>query len=285
MTASPETPPSPNPLTAPRASAPAASPAAFSPVLTLLGRGLAAGGLGGLAAGLFSLLLAEPLMDKAIRAEEARSQAHDHDAGAAVQHHEELFSRSTQHAGLVVALVVAGLAIGVLFAVAYALVHRRDPRASPWPRALAFCAAAFTAVSLFPALRYPAMPPGVGDAGTVGDRQAMWVAAVVISVLGMFLVWQVYARLAPRPQPLRQLAAVGTAVAVLVLLWALPDNPDPTPVSPTLLWDFRMLSLASHVLLWIVFAAVFGGLGLRAVRARTDGTAGTAGTAVPPARA
>ncbi|MFI8927802.1 CbtA family protein [Streptomyces sp. NPDC053474] len=271
MTASPETPPSPNSLTAPRSPARStASPAASSPVLALLGRGLAAGSLGGLAAGLFSLLLAEPLMDRAIRAEEARSQAHEqHDPGAAVQHHEELFSRSTQHAGLVIALVVAGLAIGVLFAVAYALVHRRDPRSHPWPRALAFCAAAFCAISLFPALRYPAMPPGVGDSGTVGDRQAMWVAAVVISVLGMFLVWQVYVRLAARALPVRQLAAAGTAAAVLALLWALPDNPDPTPVSPTLLWDFRMLSLASHVLMWVVFAAVFGGIGLRALRPRT----------------
>ncbi|MFF9900365.1 CbtA family protein [Streptomyces longispororuber] len=248
---------------------PAASPVASSPVLSLLGRGLAAGGLGGLAAGLFSLLLAEPLMDRAIRAEEARSQAHAHDDAAAanaVQHHEELFSRSTQHSGLVVALVVAGLAIGVLCAVAYALVHRRDPRAAPWPRALAFCAAAFLAVSLFPALRYPANPPGVGDSGTVGDRQTMWLAAVVIGVLGMFLVWQVYVRLAARPQPVRQLAAAGTAVAVLALLWTLPDNPDPVPVDATLLWDFRVLSLASHVVLWAVFAAVFGGLGLRAVR-------------------
>ncbi|GHE61180.1 hypothetical protein GCM10018785_32780 [Streptomyces longispororuber] len=260
---------SPTAPAGPDPAASAASPAALSPVLSLLGRGLAAGGLGGLAAGLFSLLLAEPLMDRAIRAEEARSQAHAHDDAAAanaVQHHEELFSRSTQHAGLVVALVVAGLAIGVLCAVAYALVHRRDPRAAPWPRALAFSAAAFLAVSLFPALRYPANPPGVGDSGTVGDRQAMWLAAVVIGVLGMFLVWQVYVRLAVRPQPVRQLAAAGTAVAVLALLWTLPDNPDPVPVDASLLWDFRVLSLASHVLLWAVFAAVFGGLGLRALR-------------------
>lgn len=256
--------------------APAPSRTGGSPVLPLLGRGMVAGALGGLAAGLFSLLLAEPLMDKAIRAEEARSHEHE-PAGGAVQHHEELFSRSTQHAGLVIALVVAGLAIGVLFAVAYALVHRRDPRGNPWPRALAFCAAAFCAVSLFPALRYPAAPPGVGDAGTVGDRQEMWLGAVVIGVLGMFLVWQVYVRLAARPVPVRQCAVAVTAVAVLALLWALPDNPDPVPVSATLLWDFRMLSLASHVLLWAVFAGVFGGLGLRALRTKEPVTAGAAG--------
>ncbi|MFD9068780.1 CbtA family protein [Streptomyces lasiicapitis] len=276
MTKSPESPDSP---TAPRTTSKSPSPTTTSsPVLPLLGRGLLAGGIGGLAAGLFSLLLAEPLMDKAIRAEEARSHEHE-PAGGAVEHHEELFSRSTQHAGLVIALVVAGLAIGVLFAVAYALVHRRDPRGNPWPRALAFCAAAFCAVSLFPALRYPAAPPGVGDAGTVGDRQQMWLGAVVIGVLGMFLVWQVYIRLAPRPVPVRQGAVAVTAALVLALLWTLPDNPDPVPVSATLLWDFRMLSLASHVLMWAVFAAVFGGLGLRAVRAKAPAPTDTAAEA------
>ncbi|MFE0104173.1 CbtA family protein [Streptomyces sp. NPDC059009] len=237
-----------------------------TPVLPLLGRGLAAGGAAGLAAGLFSLLLAEPLMDRAIRAEEKRTAAeeHAHGAGQSMQHHEELFTRSTQHLGLVVASVVAGLAIGVLFAVAYALVHRRAPQTSPWPRALTFAAAAFVAVSLLPGLRYPANPPGVGDSGTVGDRQAMWLASVAIGVLGMFLAWQVYVRLAAKSLPVRQIAVALTTVAVLALLFTLPDNPDPVPVDAVLLWNFRMLSLASHVLLWAVFAAVFGGLGLRA---------------------
>ncbi len=174
--------------------------------------------------------------------------------------------------------VVAGLAVGVLFAVAYAAVHRRDPRALPWPRALAFSAAAFLAVSLLPGLRYPANPPGVGDAGTVGDRQALWLAAVVIGVLGMFLVRQVYVRLAARPEPVRHIATALTAVAVLAALFLLPGNPDPVPVDASLLWDFRMLSLASHALLWAVFAAVFGGLGVRSAR-------GAATTAPAPALA
>ncbi|MGW0734101.1 CbtA family protein [Streptomyces sp. NPDC002851] len=251
-----------------------------SPVLPLLGRGLAAGGAAGLVTGLFSLLLAEPLMDRAIRLEEARSHAHD--AAPAAQHHEELFSRSQQHFGLVVTAIVAGLAIGVLFAIAYALVHRRTPDASPWSRALAFSAAAFLAVSLLPGLRYPANPPGVGDSGTVTNRQELWLAAVVIGVLGMFLVRQVYVRLAARSVPVRHLAVAATTVAVLVALFALPGNPDPVPVGATLLWDFRMLSLASHVLLWAVFAAVFGALGLRAAAARAAVPAGEGG--VPDAQ-
>ncbi|MFD3577877.1 CbtA family protein [Streptomyces sp. NPDC058644] len=252
-----------------------------SPVLPLLGRGLVAGGVAGLAAGLFSLLLAEPLMDRAIRAEEKRTAAQEH--AHAARHHEELFTRSTQHGGLVVTAVVAGLAVGVLFAVAYALVHRRDPHSAPWPRALTFAGAAFLALSLLPGLRYPANPPGVGDAGTVGERQTMWLAAVAIGVLGTLLTWQVYVRLAARSVPARQLAAALTTVAVLAALFLLPDNPDPVPVDAALLWDFRVLSVASHALLWSVFAAVFGALGLRAVRegAVRGGARGASAAGVP----
>ncbi|CAM5339597.1 hypothetical protein GCM10010329_36650 [Streptomyces spiroverticillatus] len=242
-----------------------------NPTLTLLGRGTAAGGVAGLVTGLFSLLLAEPVMDRAIELEEARSakeEAAEHAhaaAGAVAEHHEELFTRGQQHFGLVVTAIIAGIALGALFAVAYALIHRRTGYlVRAWPRALACCAAAFVAVALLPGLRYPAAPPGVGDANTVGERQQLWLAAVVIGILGMLLAWQLYVRLAGRAEPLRQGAVFLTGAATLAVLFLLPGNPDEVPVPATLLWDFRVLSLGSQVLLWAVFAAVFGGLGLRA---------------------
>ncbi|MEU6733833.1 CbtA family protein [Streptomyces physcomitrii] len=237
-----------------------------TPLIPLLGRGVVAGAAAGLAAGLFSLFAAEPLMDRAIREEEARAakeHAHEH-AAATAQHHEELFSRSTQHFGLVVTAVVAGIALGVFFALAYALIHRRTPLANPWPRALVLAAAAFLAVALLPALRYPANPPGVGDSATVTDRQEMWLGAVAIGVLGLLLAWQVAVKLAERPVPVRHTAVAVTVVAVLAVLFLLPDNPDAVPVEATLLWDFRVLSIGTQALLWAVFGAVFGALGLRA---------------------
>ncbi|MDT3396620.1 CbtA family protein [Streptomyces sp. B1866] len=254
------------------------------PVLPLLGRGLAAGGLAGLATGLFSLLLTEPLMDRAVKAEERRTEAeHGHEAAAAAaQHHEELFTRGTQHLGLVVTAVVVGLAIGVFFAVAYALVHRRtgpeglSDRA--WPRAWALTGAGFAALSLLPGLRYPANPPGVGDSGTLGHRQELWLGSLAVGVLGVVLAWQVSVRLAAagRSAAVRQTAVAATLVAVLAVSFALPDNTDPVPVEATLLWDFRVLGLASHVLLWALLGGVFGALGLRAARARERAAAGAA---------
>ena len=247
------------------------------PLLPLLGRGLAAGGLAGLASGLFSLLLAEPLMDRAIRLEEKRSaaaeaHAHGNGQGQGVHSHaaeaEEVFTRGTQHFGLVVTAVVVGLAVGVFFALAFALVHRADPTRRAWERSVVFAGAGFLALSLLPALRYPANPPGVGDSGTVNERQALWVAALVIGVLGMVLAWQVSVRAGRRgagPAG-RQLAAAGVVIATLAVLFLLPDNPDPVPVAATLLWDFRVLSLASHALLWAALGIAFALLPRRVAR-------------------
>ncbi|MGP3987520.1 CbtA family protein [Streptomyces sp. 3N207] len=253
------------------------------PLLSLLGRGLAAGGVAGLASGLFSLLLAEPVMDRAIRLEEKRSAAeaaaHTH-AGHGGHSHaaeaEELFSRGTQHFGLVVTAVVAGLAIGVFFTLAYALSPSLRPGGAPnrsaarndgrdWQRAMGLAGAGFLALSLLPALRYPANPPGVGDGGTVAERQGLWVAALVIGVLGMVLARQVHQRLgqAGHGLPVRQLGAAVAVVATLAALFLLPDNPDQVPVPATLLWDFRVLSLGGHLVLWAVLGAVFAAPALR----------------------
>lgn len=245
------------------------------PLLPLLGRGLAAGGAAGLASGLFSLLLAEPLMDRAIGLEEKRAAAeaaHQHGGHAAEA--EELFTRSTQHFGLVVTAVVVGLAVGVFFTLAHVLTYRtaRPGPNSAWQRGMGLAGAGFLALSLLPGLRYPANPPGVGDGGTVTERQGLWLAALVIGVLGLALARQLYVRgaRAGHGLPARQLTAAGVVVATLAVLYLLPDNPDAVPVPATLLWDFRVLSLAAHVLLWTVLGAVFAALAART--GRTDGT-------------
>ncbi|MDJ1133276.1 CbtA family protein [Streptomyces iconiensis] len=240
------------------------------PLLPLLGRGLAAGGLAGLASGLFSLLLAEPLMDRAIGLEEKRAAAASGGGHAHAAEAEELFTRGTQHLGLVVTAVVVGLALGVFFTLAYVLLYRapRHGPASTWKRGTGLACAGFLALSLLPGLRYPANPPGVGDGGTVTERQGLWLAALVIGVLGLVLARHLYVRgeRAGHGLPARQLTAAGVVVATLAALFLLPDNPDAVPVPAALLWDFRVLSLAAHVLLWTVLGTVFATLAARQAR-------------------
>jgi putative cobalt transporter subunit CbtA len=230
---------------------------ASSTLPRLLGRGAAAGGMGGLLAGGFSYLLAEPLMDRAVRLESARH------AAAGGEHTEEVFTRGEQHLGLIGASVLAGIAFGVLFAVAYAALYRRDLDDRPWERSLGLAGAALIGIWLLPFLRYPANPPGVGDEATVGLRTASWLGAIAIGAAAIVLARRIYVQLGRAAPPVRQGAAVGVVLAGFALLFLLPDNPDPVDVPAGLLWDFRMLSAASSVLLWAGLGVAFGALGLR----------------------
>jgi hypothetical protein len=83
----------------------------------------------------------------------------------------------------------------------------------------------------------------------------------------------------------RQLAAAGAVVATLGAMFLLPGNPDPVPVPAPLLWDFRVLSMASHGLMWGALGVVFGTLGLRAARGAGDPVSSTAAAGADGAQA
>lgn len=241
--------------------------------LPLIRRGALSGLAAGLVSGLFSLAVAEPTLDRAVRLETARvagEQARARAAGGSVEYHADVFSRSTQHAGLVLAAVVTGIALGVLFAVVDGLVRRRrEPGPASWGQSMRLAGAGFVGVWLLPFLRYPANPPGVGDPGTVDARTHAWLGAIAVSVLIVGGAWQLDQLLKDHRTglALRQLAALGLIVAGLVgLIVVLPSNPDPIDVPATLLWNFRLLAVAAAALLWGCLGAGYAALGSKAHR-------------------
>ena len=230
-----------------------------------LRRGVLAGAVGGLLAGAFGFGLAEPLMDRAVRLEAARTAAADaraRAAGQAVAHHAEVFSRSTQHVGFVLATVATGVALGVLFGVLYAVLHRSGPDPNPWRGSVTLAAASWFGVFLVPFLRYPANPPGVGDPDTLGLRTNAYLSVLVIGIVGAVLAVRVWRRLPVRAS-LRELAVTGILVATVALTFLLPGNPDRLDVPAGLLWQFRLLALATSTLLWAGLGAAYGLLGER----------------------
>lgn len=246
----------------------------MTPLMPLLRRGVLSGMLASLAATGFSYFLAEPLMDQAVEMEsvrEAAEGARQQAAGLMTDHHMEVFSRSTQHAGLILATALTGLALGALFAVIYWLLHKREPHKDPWRKSLYLAGAAFTAVWLMPFLRYPSNPPGVGDPATIGFRTNIWLAAVAMGIASVLGAWRLHGFLTARgvSMPGRQLAATGLLLAGMAASFALPANPDAVDVPAPLLWEFRLLSIATVLLLWAVLGITFGLLGYRA--AQKDG--------------
>jgi hypothetical protein len=229
-------------------------------VLTALRRGLLAGAVGGLLAGVFGFLLAEPLMDRAVELEAARS-------AAAGETGVETFTRNTQHVGFLVASLAVGLAFGVLYGVVHQLLHR-DETSDAWGKALRLGGAGFFGIALVPFLRYPSNPPGVGEAATIDSRAHLWEVSLVVGLVGAALAALVATGLRERGvrASLRHLAVAGVLAATVALTFVLPDNTDPIEAPVHLIWDFRMLSLATLVLLWGGLAATFGLLAERATR-------------------
>ncbi|RJQ82245.1 hypothetical protein D5S17_02560 [Pseudonocardiaceae bacterium YIM PH 21723] len=213
----------------------------------MLLKGAGAGAIGGLLAGVFGYFAAEPTIGRAIDLEAAHHAGHGEEA--------EVFTRGTQQFGLIVATTLAGLALGLVFALVFAYVNRAagTDRDGSWQAVSKLAGAAFAGVFLLPFLRYPSNPPGVGEPDTIGLRTWAWVGAIVIGVLAVVVIWRLTAALAAKgvDQLYRQLAAAGIFVLGLVIAFlVLPDSNDPVDVPAGLLWDFRLGTLGTQIVLW-----------------------------------
>lgn len=232
-------------------------------LLRSLRHGIAAGTVGGAAAGLFGFLLAEPVMDRAVRLETARAAAAEARAAAAglpAIHHTDVFSRHTQHIGLLIAALATGVALGVLFSVLFAVLHRREQQPDGWRASLTLGASAFFGLYLVPFLRYPANPPGVGDPATIDQRTHTYLVALLIGIVGVVAANRLSVDLTRRetPVPRRQLAVTAVLAVTVGLTYLLPADPDAIEVPAALLWQFRLLALGTSLLLWSALAASFG---------------------------
>jgi len=239
----------------------------------LLLRGMLAGLIAATLATVFAYAVGEPPVNAAIGLEDAGS-GHDH------HHSTEPVSRGVQSTiGLFTGVGVYGIAIGGLLAVAFALVYGRLGTLRAGPTALLLTGAAFVAAVLVPFLKYPANPPAVGSPDTIGARTGLYFGFVALSV-----VFAMAAAVAGRQVSRRRDAASGALVGVAgyvvpagAAVWLMPTvNEIPDGFPAAVLWDFRIASLGTQVVLWGVLGVVFGLLTRRALNARGAAPAVTA---------
>lgn len=253
----------------------------------LILRGLLAGGAGGLVAFGFARIFAEPQIQAAIDYENGREATHSEP---------DLFSRTVQaNVGMGVGMVLFGIAMGALFAVAYAICLGRVGRLRPRTLAMLVAVGGFLGFYFVPFLKYPANPPAIGHEETIQARANLYLVMVVCSLLFLLGAVALGKRLAPRfgnwNATLLALAAyvvvIGIVMALLPSLGHLAANvqeygrhatetPLPltdshgTIVSPGFdadrLYAFRLYSVGAQVLLWGVIGLVFGPLADRLLR-------------------
>ncbi|MEK2494959.1 CbtA family protein, partial [Kitasatospora purpeofusca] len=196
--------------------------------------------------------------------------AHEHGAADAGGEEEELVSRDLQStAGLATGVLVYGVAVGGIAALAFCFALGRVGRFGPRATAALVAGAAFVTVYFVPFLKYPANPPAVGNPDTIGKRTALFFLMIALSVLIGVAAVILGKRLAPRLGTWNATlaAGLGYAVVMAVLAFVLPPNDDAIPdgFPAALLWDFRLASIGLQVVLWTGFALLFGALADRAL--------------------
>jgi hypothetical protein len=278
-------------------------------------RGFGVGAIAGLLAFVFSRLMAEPVIQRAIDYEDGRDSALAairRAAGlAADPAGPDLFSRGVQrNIGIATGLVVFGIAMGGLFAVAYVIAYRRT-RGTIRPRnlALMIAGAGFTAIYLVPFLKYPANPPSIGHQTTIAARSELYVAMVALSAFALAAAVFAARRLARHWGAwyanilcgLAFVAVMSIVMAILPPLGHLHSNvldygrhatETPLPLtnakgvivypgfSADDLFRFRLYSVIDQVILWGTLGLGFGSLVERAlayVPRPTEGIARPAG--------
>jgi predicted cobalt transporter CbtA len=235
-------------------------------------RGLLAGLLAGFATFLVAHQVGEPSVERAVALENAPapssgSAAHDEPAGGHTAHtHSDggtTVSRGSQRTwGLLTGTVAVGVALGGIIALVAAGVVGRLGRLTPGQSTAVVTLVGFVAFALVPFLKYPANPPAVGSADTIGSRTGYYFLFVVISVVtavaGTVLAsrlwerWGAYAAV---------VSGTGLYLVVMVVAGVLMPTVNEVGGFPAdTLWFFRRASVLTLATMWAVIGVALTGL-------------------------
>lgn len=196
----------------------------------------------------FARWIGEPQVERAIAFETAADQA----KGEAPEL--EMVSRRVQKSfGLLTGTVVYGAAVGGLFGLVFALAYGRIGELGPRALSAVLAGLGFVAIVLVPQLKYPANPPAVGSAETIGVRTGAYFLLIAVSIAAMVFSLQMRKRLARRFGEWNGslLAAALFVVVVSLVAHFLPvvdEVPAGFPV--TLMWKFRVAAVEIQAVLW-----------------------------------
>jgi predicted cobalt transporter CbtA len=230
-----------------------------------------AGVLAGLFAFAFAFVFAEPQIDRAIAFEEQMSKAAEAanagapsgaTAAAAPAEEGPIVSRKTQAStGLLTGLVGYGAAIGGIFALVFAIAYGRLGTLKARATSALLALLAFVSVTVVPQLKYPANPPAVGSDDTIGARTLLFFVLLAVSIALAVAAVNIARRLWNRRGAwIAGLLGTGAyLVGIAVLFAAMPPiNEMPDGFPQDVITSFRVASLVTHALLWIVIGVVFG---------------------------
>ncbi|MCT7657943.1 CbtA family protein [Mycobacterium deserti] len=264
----------------------------------IIWRGLLAGALAGVLSFIFARIFVEPVIERAIGYEEGVGAAHEaaeSATGVAAHSHGSDgggFTRAVQmNIGMGLGVLLFSVAIGALFAVLFAVVYGRVGDVSARLLSLYVAGGMLLSLYIVPALKYPGSPPAVSLDETIRQRTLLYLAMVVLSAALLVGAVALGRRWSAKLGAWNAtLAAAGSyLVAIAVVMLILPGiDETPGPLrddSGTIiyegfpaddLYEFRLFSLGTQVVMYVTIALVFGAMVARLLEGKRQETSSTA---------
>ncbi len=231
-------------------------------------RGLLAGLIAGLAAFGVAYFVGESHVQTAIELEEAGSAAAPTDAAEETHSRDgeekgTVVSRHNQRTwGLLTGTLGVGVALGGIVALVSAGVVGRLGRLTPGQSTAFVAFAGFVSVALVPFLKYPASPPAVGNAETIGSRTGLYFLYLLISVAVAVASVVLANRLWRDRGAYVALLAGGSLFLVVTVVSGqlLPTVNELGDFPADILWYFRRAALLTQATMWGVIGVALVGL-------------------------
>jgi hypothetical protein len=215
---------------------------------------LVSGFSAGLIHGLVNLAVVEPYLDTAIGIEN-QNRFLEGQAQDTPQFWDEFSKyRTWQKEGAVLSGGILGLSTGALFGTVFAYSRNKLPSQHNITKALVLAGIMWFTLFFIPFLKYPSNPPTVGDPETIAFRGSIYIAFIALSGLGALGFAKLYKRLQNR----KFLIPIGYAVYMIIVFLLMPQNPDKITAPLDLVNGFRIASLGTMTLYWIVNAIILG---------------------------
>lgn len=247
----------------------------------IIWRGLLAGAAAGVLAFIFARIFVEPKIDLAIAYEDGVGAAHEAIEAAAGAGHSHGadgggFTRAVQmNIGMGLGVLLFSLAIAAIFAVVFAVSYGRVGDVSAKLLSLYVAGGMLLSLYVVPALKYPASPPALSLDETIRQRTLLYLAMVVLSAalfVGAVVLGRRWAaKLGAWNATLAAAGAYVAAVAVVMLILPTIDE-TPGPLRDDagtivyegfpadVLYEFRLYSLGTQVVMYATIALVFGAM-------------------------
>ena len=215
----------------------------------------------------------------ALRLWDGVGAAHEAMEHGAHEHGAEVFTRGIQaNIGMGFGVLAFSVAMGALFTVVFAVTCGRVGNVSARLLSVYVAGGMLLSLCVVPALKYPANPPAVSLDETIRQRTLLYLLMVVVSAA--LFVGAVYLgrRLAARMGPWNAtLAAAGSYIVVIAVVMLILPTIDETPgplrdSAGTIIYEgfpaddlyqFRLFSLGTQVVMWATIGLVFATLASR----------------------